>query len=212
MASPAASQAIKSPGRRPGFSRNQIVGCALRLVEREGAAALSFRAVARELDITAGTLARYFPNLADLQDAVAAAIWSEVKPLKSGSTRALRDQLLRSAMSLMDATRKHPYLVSIQGPASAAALARLSATGVKVLLQAGIGLERAAAIYSMVMQLAYVWGTEHAVSRSPETNARIAAAGAAAYRDVLPEMLTLPPDTRESQRQRMLMCIDGLLR
>ena len=40
------------PGPRPSSSRQEIVQCAIRMMDREGTETLSFRAMARELGIT----------------------------------------------------------------------------------------------------------------------------------------------------------------
>src|SRR3546814_17076071 len=58
------------PGPRPGKTRQEIVQCAIRMLDRDGHATLTFCAVARELDITVGALSRYSITQADLQDAI----------------------------------------------------------------------------------------------------------------------------------------------
>jgi TetR/AcrR family tetracycline transcriptional repressor len=193
------------------LSREAIVACALRLMDREGAEALTFRAVARELDLTVGALSRYFANLADLQDEVAARIMSELRPLDSGAKRELRERLMRFGMDLLEVTRAHPYLAAIHGPASAAVISRMTARSLKFLLAAGIDLERAALIYSVVSNLAYAWGMKDAIPRTPEQNARIAAVAAAELGDLIPQMTKLAPLVSATYRRWFLTCIDGLL-
>src|SRR3546814_13944414 len=103
--------------------------CALpifRMLDRDGQATLTFRAVARELDITVGALSRYFKNLADLQDEVAAQIMATLRPLSAVSKRGLREQLLQLGVEFLEINRAHPYLLTIQGPATAAVIARQS--------------------------------------------------------------------------------------
>ena len=85
------------------------------MLDREGPEALTFRAVARELDITVGALSRYFKNLADLHDEVAARIMSDVRPLDTARKLGLREQLVRLGMDWLEINRAHPYLVTIHG-------------------------------------------------------------------------------------------------
>src|SRR3546814_13570977 len=89
------------------------------MLDRDGQATLTFRAVARELDITVGALSRYFKNLADLQDEVAAQIMATLRPLSAVSKRGLREQLLQFGVEFLEINRAHPYLLTIQGTATA---------------------------------------------------------------------------------------------
>lgn len=207
-----AARAAPRPGPRPGFTRDEIVGCALRLMDREGHAALSFRAVARELDMTVGALSRYFPNLADLQDEVAAKVMSTIRPLQAGSKVELREQLARHGMDLMEVTRAHPYLAEIHGPASATVITRSMTQSLRVLMNAGIPFERALVICSVVANLAQSWGMRDARIRTPEQKAGIAAAAAAEMGDLFLEMNKLPQKSASATyRGWFLLVIDGLL-
>jgi AcrR family transcriptional regulator len=168
-----ATSSAPRPGPRPSTSRQEIVQCAIRMLDRDGPEALTFRAVARELDIAAGALSRYFRSLSDLQDEVAASIMSGVRPLDAAGKPGLREQLVRVGMDWLEINRAHPYLVTIRGPASAARIARHTGQCLRVLMEAGIDLERALAIYSMVGNLAYAWGVQGARREDPELQARI---------------------------------------
>src|SRR3546814_13646778 len=88
------------PGPRSGKTRQEIVQCAIRMLDGDGQATLTCRAVARELDITVGALSRYFKNLADLQDEVAAQIMATLRPLSAVSKRGLREQLLQFGVEI----------------------------------------------------------------------------------------------------------------
>jgi AcrR family transcriptional regulator len=153
------------------------------MLDREGPETLTFRAVARELDMTVGALSRYFKNLADLEDEVAAQIMSELRPLESKSKSSLRDQLLRVSMDLLDMCRAHPYLVKIHGPASARVSARQTKQCMKVMADAGIEFDRAMAIYSLVGSMPSAWASAIAQPSNPEQTALIAQA----YMDELGE-------------------------
>ena len=182
------------------------------MLDREGPEALTFRAVARELDITVGALSRYFKNLADLQDEVAARIMSDVRPLDAASKLGLREQLVRLGMDWLDINRAHPYLVTIHGAASATMVARHTGRCVKVLLDAGIDFERALAIYSIVGNLAYAWGMHSARRGNPELQARIMQAFSDEIGEFAPQMAKLTATaTTAIYRRSFVLLIDGLL-
>lgn len=184
--------------------------CALRMLDREGPEALSFRAVARELGMTVGALSRYFRNLADLEDEVAAEIMSELRPLEPG--KDLREQLLRLGMDWLRINRAHPYLLKIHGAASAAAVARHIGQGIKVMVQGGIDFERALTIYSTVTNLAYAWGAQVAQQSSPAHQALMVQAFTEEVGELGPRMMKLSATDAESfHRRSFLMVIDGLL-
>jgi AcrR family transcriptional regulator len=211
IAATALSKRAARPGPRPTFSRERIVDCALRLMKRDGAAALSFRAVARELGIAVGALSRYFPNLADLKDAVAAKVMSGIRPLDAGTKRELRNQLVRLGLELLAVTRAHPYLVTIHGPASAVVISRMAARNLKAMMCAGVEFDRALAIHSIVTHLAHAWGMQDAIPRSPEMSARIVAVATPEFGDLLPEIASRGLPTSATYRKWFLLCIDGLL-
>lgn len=207
-----AARSIAKPGPRPGFSREEIVACGLRLMDRKGHEALTFRAVARELGITVGALSRYFPNLADLRDEVAAKVLLAVKPVRSGPRRELRERLADFGVDVFTVTQGHPYLADIHGPASAAVIARTMSQCVRTMQAAGVDLRRSLLIYSVVSNLAQAWGMRNAVTRTADQNAAIHAVVAA-------ELATLAPGAERllsrsmfaAQREWFLAVIDGLL-
>ena len=182
------------------------------MLDREGPEALTFRAVARELDITVGALSRYFKNLADLQDEVAARIMSDVRPLDAASKLGLREQLVRLGMDWLDINRAHPYLVTIHGAASATMVARHTGRCLKVLLDAGIDFERALAIYSIVGNLAYAWGVQSVRRGNPELQARIMRAFSDEIGEFAPQMAKITAAASTAfYRRSFLLLIDGLL-
>jgi AcrR family transcriptional regulator len=171
LAMPTAT-AAQRPGPKPRTSRRDIAECALHLLEREGHEALGFRAVARELDMTVGALSRYFGNLADLEDEVAATIMSKLRPLDGKG--GLRQQLLRMAIEILEINQAHPYLIRIHGPASARVTARHARQCLKVLTAAGLELDRAMSLYALVGNLPYAWATQATRRPDAERDARIA--------------------------------------
>jgi AcrR family transcriptional regulator len=211
---PAGKRMASRTGRRVNLRREDIVSCALRLISREGAGSLTFRAVARELGISPGTLVHYFSNLADLQDEIAAKLYSGVRPLSMHSKSTLRRQLVRHGMDIMKIAEAHPYLESIQGPASAAVAARTTAQCVNVLVEGGIDFERAIVAYSMVAGLAFTWGSREALHKTSKTDARMTEAGEAALGDLLPKLVKLSkahPHTTAMHRRWLQLCVEGML-
>ncbi len=144
------------------------------MLDRDGPEALTFRAVARELGLTVGTLARYFKTLADLEDEVSATILSALRPLDARSKSNLRQQLVGLSLDFLALHRAHPYLLKLQGPMTAAVVARHSRRCLEAMLEAGIEFDRAMAIYALVGNLPYAWGVQGALQRSPDVQAQIA--------------------------------------
>ncbi len=204
---------IPRPGPRPSRSRAEIVECALRMLDREGPDTLTFRAVARELDVTVGALSRYFKNLADLEDEVAAQIMSELRPLNAKSKSSLRDQLLRLSLDILEITRAHPYLVKIHGPASAAVVGRTTQQCVKVMVDAGIAFERAMAIYSLIGAMPNAWATPIARPGNPEQDALTGQAYLESLGELAPQMKKLLASATATTlyRRWLTLYLDALL-
>jgi AcrR family transcriptional regulator len=201
------------PGPRPRTSRQEIVRCAIRMLDREGPEALTFRAVARELGIAVGALSRYFRNLADLKDEVAAKIMAAVRPLDAAGKLELREQLVRLGMDWLEINRAHPYLVAIHGPASATMFARQTGQCLRVLMEVGIDVERALAIYSMVGNLAYAWGVQSARRESPELQAKIMQAFSDELGELAPQMTrwAAAATSTSMYRRSLRLLVHGLL-
>jgi AcrR family transcriptional regulator len=206
-----------SPGRRPGprptTSRQAIAQSALRMLEREGPEALTFRAVARELGLTVGALARYFKSLSDLQDEISAAIFSAVRPLQARSKRTLRQQLVGLGMELLALHRAHPYLLKQQGPLTAARVARHSRQCLEVMLALGIDFDRAMAIYALVGNLPYAWGVQEARQPAPEVQAQIVKAYFDELGELAPRMRKLfgAGESSGVYQRWLALYVDGLL-
>jgi AcrR family transcriptional regulator len=72
------AQPRRSPGPRPRYSHEEIVAAGIALLEREGRDALSIRALAEELGLTAMAIYRYFSDKDKLLDAIVATALSTV--------------------------------------------------------------------------------------------------------------------------------------
>lgn len=205
---PTVAAPVLRPGPRPSTSREEIVRGALRMLDREGPEGLSFRAVARELGMTVGALSRYFRNLADLEDEVAAEIMSELRPLQRGRG-GLRQELLRMSLEMLQITRAHPYLAKIHGPASAAVIARHTRECLHVMLEAGIGFDRALAIYALLGSLPSGWIQEN-LQRAPERDAEVLRSYNREMSEFAPQMARLAGDAAVTRRW-LALYIDALL-
>lgn len=161
------------PGRRPSSSRAEIVDCAIRMLDREGGEALSYRAVARELDVSVGALSRYFASLADLEDEVAAKLLSQLRPIESTGKTGLRQQLLRLSTDMLELNREHPYLLKLHGTATTIVVANLTRHCVKVMVDAGIDFDRGMAIFALISNMPYAWSLQSLPAHDPERAAEI---------------------------------------
>lgn len=200
-------------GPRPSTSRAEIVQCTLRMLDREGPEALTFRAVARELGITVGALSRYFKNLADLEDEVTAQILSALRPFNTSKKQGLREQLLRFGTDLLEMHSAHPYLLKLNGPASAAVIGQHMKQSLNALIDAGLDLDRALALYSMVANLPYAWGVQASRQQTPELLAQEAAVMSQHIGDLFPkvEKLLARDTTQVIFNRWLLIYIDAML-
>jgi AcrR family transcriptional regulator len=83
---------VAGPSRRErvrAATVEEIISVARHLLVKEGPGAVTLRAIAREMGMTAPALYRYFPSLEELVGAVCAALYHEV----SGYLERARDQL-----------------------------------------------------------------------------------------------------------------------
>lgn len=67
----------RAQGRHAGLTRQQVLHAAVQMVDREGAAALSMRKLARELDVKAMTLYHHVKNKQGLEDAIVQYVMDE---------------------------------------------------------------------------------------------------------------------------------------
>lgn len=82
----------RAQGKHAGLTREQVLRAALRLVDQEGAGALSMRRLARELDVEAMTLYHHVRNKQMLEDAIIEHVLAEALP----NAEALSDAESRS--------------------------------------------------------------------------------------------------------------------
>lgn len=156
-----ATVAAKTPlGRPRGFSKEEILDCVLKLLDRDGVDAITFRGVARELGTVPGTLNNYFENLADLEDAVAARLLTEIPLIRADNSDSVRDQLVNFGLALIRLHSTHPYLRQIAGPTCVDIVSRRLLENRKALRSMGLSDRAASMSIDVAQGLAYSYGSE----------------------------------------------------
>lgn len=102
----------RAQGRHAGLTRDHVLRAALRLVDREGAAALSMRKLARELDVEAMTLYHHVRNKQALEDAIVEQVLVDSLPRVEPSA-SWQDVLLAYALGLHHGLAAHPGTVPL---------------------------------------------------------------------------------------------------
>lgn len=141
MSEPATVLAAASRSRgRPPVPKQRIVAAALRIVDEQGAEALSLRALAQQLDSSTATLYRHFANRADLIHHVIEHALGEA-PAGADALRSLGwEDACRAMATWMFATlRRHPNVAPLlldQAPAGPNTMA-MRELALQVFLDAG---------------------------------------------------------------------------
>jgi AcrR family transcriptional regulator len=141
--SPVDGDEVSVPGRsrgRPPVPKERIVEAALKIVDDDGAEALSLRVLAQRLDSSTATLYRHFANRAELIDQVVDHIFNAV-PVQPDELQRLgwEDACRAMATWTFENLRRHPNVAPLlltraaTGP-NAMALRELA---LQVLLDAG---------------------------------------------------------------------------
>jgi len=100
------------PGRRPGYSRRQIVESAVRIADAEGLDAATMRRIGQELGTGAMSLYRYVPRRDDLIDLMLDAVLGEVElPERPGGD--WRADLALVAHQTRAAGLRHPWQATL---------------------------------------------------------------------------------------------------
>lgn len=101
----------RSAGRPRKFTHEQIVQAALDVMEREGYAALTARALAGELGIVPSVLFNYFDRIEDIEAQALQHLAASIPMPKPGSPRELRQQTIDCLMIVRELLLKHPGLL-----------------------------------------------------------------------------------------------------
>ena len=101
-----------SRGPAPAHSRDVIVAAAIALADADGIAAVSMRAVATELDTSAGSLYRYLSSRDDLLDLMTDRVAGELRPYPEADGDWL-DTMLLLARRQLALHRRHAWLLDV---------------------------------------------------------------------------------------------------
>lgn len=105
-------QERSGPGRRPGYSREQVTRTAVRIADAEGLDAVTMRRIACDLGTGAMSLYRYVPRRDDLFDLMIDLAMSEVE-LPDGPSGDWRADLTLLAGRVRAAGLRHPWLIAL---------------------------------------------------------------------------------------------------
>lgn len=100
------------PGRRPGYSREQITRTAVQIADAEGVEAATMRRIAAELGTGAMSLYRYVPRRDDLFDLMIDLAMSEIE-LPDGPSGDWRGDLTLLAAQTRATGLRHPWLIAL---------------------------------------------------------------------------------------------------
>lgn len=155
-------------GRKPIFRREHVIEAALALVDRDGHEALSMRGIATYMGTGVATLYNYFGSLAEVNDALAIALLNEIPLLDAKDVRDTRRQLKERTMAYADVVARHPDFERMVGPLADQQIMRLLDSALRVMLDAGVDIERAGVSWSVLQSLAQT----HAASSRRLDNAK----------------------------------------
>lgn len=151
---PEDGDAVPAPGRsrgRPPLPKERIVAAALKIVDDEGADALSLRVLAQRLDSSTATLYRHFANRAELVSHIIDHTFGAV-PVQADELRSLgwEDACRAMATWMFETLRRHPNVAPLlltQAPTGPNAMA-LRELALQVLLDAGFSAPVAIRCYA----------------------------------------------------------------
>ena len=174
MVEPALRQ---KPGPKARFTRADVVDAALAVVDADGFAALSLRAVSRELGVTSMAMYTYVESREDLyrlvvdrliSDQLADFVWPSRWP----------DALKAFAESLSDLIDKHPALIDAfaQGQMRTAIAMSVADQMLERLIAGGLPLRGAGVAYASMHALVLGHAVLREAERATATTGRSAAA------------------------------------
>ncbi|MFI7226166.1 TetR/AcrR family transcriptional regulator [Nonomuraea angiospora] len=139
------------PGRRPGYSREQITRAAVRIADAEGVEAATMRRIGGELGTGAMSLYRYVPRRDDLFDLMIDLAMGELD-LPAEPSGDWRRDLSLVACETRAAGLRHPWLTPLLGgrPTLGPQLLRVHEFALGALDGLGLGIDEMTGFVSMV--------------------------------------------------------------
>jgi AcrR family transcriptional regulator len=100
------------PRKKRGVTPDLIIRTALQIADRDGLDAVTMRAIAEAIEITAMSLYHHVPTKDAILDAMADAVYAEVD-LHAGDQTGWRPATEAAARSLRDALLRHPWALRL---------------------------------------------------------------------------------------------------
>ncbi|MBO2449414.1 TetR/AcrR family transcriptional regulator C-terminal domain-containing protein [Actinomadura barringtoniae] len=144
--------------RRRSISHDQLAAAALTVIDRDGLAGTSMRAVAKELGMSTMALYRYVEDRRELEGLVVELVLSAVDPERPPPGPSWRERLETMVLRMRDALAAHPEVVPLTAVHrhGSLSLLRWSETVVGLLTEGGIEGERR--VIALRGMLSYVIG------------------------------------------------------
>ncbi|MEV4248289.1 TetR/AcrR family transcriptional regulator [Streptosporangium canum] len=136
-------QERSGPGRRPGYSREQITRTAVQLADAEGVEAATMRRIAGELGTGAMSLYRYVPRRDDLFDLMIDLAISEIELPRGGPSGDWRSDLTLLAGQTRTVGLRHAWLIPLLSsrPTLGPGLLRVNEFALGALDGLGLGID-----------------------------------------------------------------------
>jgi len=154
--------------RKPKAERTiEILDAAIALADAEGLPAVTLRAVAQRVGVTAMALYGYFPDKDSLLDAMADRVIGEVFPAPSTAPAGWRDRLLAAAQLARTVAREHPSVIqyAFTKPAETPGTMRAVEFTYQALLDAGVPHAEVPRLERLVSTFVMGWALSEASGR-----------------------------------------------
>jgi len=165
------------PTTRAPLDREQVLGTAIALADRDGLSSITMRGVAAALGVEAMSLYHHVANKHALLDGMIDIVFSEIDPpAADGDWKA---ELRGRALSTLAALRRHPWAVGEMEGRGTHGMANLRIHDAVLGCLLGAGFSEPMTVSAMSVQDAYIYGFAlQQVDLNPETPADFAAVAA----------------------------------
>lgn len=179
----------KKPGPSPRFTREELAGLALAIMDAHSSAALTVRRLAQEAGMATTALYNYFPSKDDLLDAAIDAAAGEIR-LPEPSARAWKEQLTSVARAWFQAGLRHPGVARLRfdRPLQSSRALRVTDWAIAVLCAAGLSKPEAVAAFKALTVLTLGSAAAAVAESRPQERQQAAARHASIAATELPAM------------------------
>ena len=179
----------RKPGPNPRFTREELAGLALAIMDAHGSAALTVRRLAQEAGMATTALYNYFPSKDDLLDAAIDAAAGEVQ-LPEPSAQAWKEQLTSVARAWFQAGLRHPGVARLRfdRPLQSSRALRVTDWAIAVLCAAGLSKPEAVAAFKALTVLTLGSAAAAVAESRPRERQQAAARHASIAATELPAM------------------------